>query len=168
MSQASRPLCTRHPKVIGSISPDGLGAGLAPMRLSKPTANTRPAANNQSKLTANDPLEPHAIDRPTPMATTSPHPTAMSPSRGPLSTSHTQTIESMSRNGLGAGLPPIATFPVGADNGQQPSTNGLETAEVGQMTGNGEPPAERRQATTATQTSPERTFAGAKHDDVQG
>ena len=65
-------------------------------------------------------------------------------------------------------LPPIATFPASADNGQQPITNGLETPKAGQMTGNGEPPAERRQATTATQTSPERTFAGATHDDVQG
>jgi hypothetical protein len=54
------------------------------------------------------------------------------------------------------------TFPVGADNGQQPSTNRLETAEVGQMTANGEQPVERRQATTATQTSPERTFRRSK------
>jgi putative drug exporter of the RND superfamily len=55
-----------------------------------------------------------------------------------------------------------STFPVGADNGQQPSTNRLETAEVGQMTANGEQPVERRQATTATQTSPERTFRRSK------
>jgi putative drug exporter of the RND superfamily len=55
-----------------------------------------------------------------------------------------------------------STFPVGADNGQQPSTNRLETAEVGQMTANGEHPVERRQATTATQTSPERTFRRSK------
>ena len=60
------------------------------------------------------------------------------------------------------------TFPASADNGQQPIRTGLETPKAGQMTGNGEPPAERRQATTATETSPERTFAGATHDDVQG
>lgn len=54
------------------------------------------------------------------------------------------------------------TFPVGADNGQQPSTNRLQTAEVCQMTANGEQPVERRQATTATQTSPERTFRRSK------
>ena len=49
-------------------------------------------------------------------------------------------------------------LPASADNGQRPIRTGLETPKAGQMTGNGEPPAERRQATTATETSPERTL----------
>ena len=60
---------------------------------STPMANNQPEppANNQSKPTAN----------------TQPKPTATTPSRRPTRPRHPKTIESMSRNGLGAGRSPM-------------------------------------------------------------